>query len=334
MVECGGCRVKVFIPGDLKPFESVPCTRCGHPVFMPLRLRQFELRSIIASGGMGTVYRAWDLMLHRNVAVKMLKKELADDQEVLASFYREARASAALNHTNIIHTYTFDQIDEQPYLAMELADHDSLDKWIERAGRLPELAVLDIGVKMCSALATALKHNLLHRDIKPANILFNEESEPKLVDFGLARVAEDEGGERESTIWATPYYVAPEKIRREKEDFLSDMYSLAGTLYHAVTGRVPFDAPTVEELIAAHVNEPLVPPNQVLPEISAPTSDALAQAMAKQPRDRFRTYSEFMTALEMSRSQLLIRQFRSTAAEEEPTETGEPEQNKSGWWRR
>ena len=328
--------MKVFIPGDLIPFESVPCTRCGHPVFMPLRLRQFELRSIIASGGMGTVYRAFDMTLQRNVAVKMLKKELADDQEVLASFYREARAGAALNHTNIIHTYTFDEIEGQPYLVMELADHDSLDKWIERDGRIPELAVLDIGVKVSSALDTALKHNLLHRDIKPANILFNEDKEPKLVDFGLARVASDEDAQYESTIWATPYYVAPEKIRREREDFQSDMYSLAGTLYHALTGRVPFDAPTVEELIQAHVNAPLVPPIQVAADISQPTSDAIAQAMAKRPAGRFRTYDDFRMVLESARSQLLVKQLRITHAAEEPPggEEAEPDGAKSGWWRR
>jgi eukaryotic-like serine/threonine-protein kinase len=336
MVECGSCRVKVFIPGDLQPFESVPCTRCGHPVFMPLRLRQFELRSIIASGGMGTVYRAFDLTLQRMVALKMLKKELVNDQEVLASFYREARAGAALNHTNIIHTYTFDELDGQPYLVMELADHDSLDKWIEREGRLPELAVLDIGIKVASALDTALKHNLLHRDIKPANILFNDENEPKLVDFGLARVAEEEQAEYESTIWATPYYVAPEKIRREAEDFRSDMYSLAGTLYHALTGRVPFDAPTVEELITAHVNEPLVPPIEVVSEISQPTSDALAQAMAKTPNDRFRTYDAFIMALTASRSPLLFRQLHvaDEPSEETPAEGRSPETGKAGWWRR
>ena len=339
MVECGSCRVKVFIPGDLKPFESVPCSRCGHPVFMPLRLRQFELRSIIASGGMGTVYRAFDLTLQRMVAVKMLKKELAGDQEVLTSFYREARAGAALNHTNIIHTYTFDELEGQPYLVMELADQDSLDKWIERDGRLPELAVLDIGVKIASALDTALKHNLLHRDIKPANILFNEDKEPKLADFGLARVAAEEQAEYESTIFATPHYVAPEKIRRETEDYQSDMYSLAATLYHAITGQVPFDAPTVEEIITAHVNQPLVPPLEVVPDITQATSDALVLAMAKKPSDRFKTYAHFIMALTASRSQLLVKELRM---EEEPVEEPPPEESpepppedpKSGWWRR
>ncbi len=336
MVECGSCRAKVFISGDLKPFESVPCTRCGHPVCMPLQLRQFELRSIIASGGMGTVYRAFDLKLHRMVALKMLRKDLVGDQEVLASFDREARATASLNHTNIIHIYTFDEIEGQPYLVMELADHDSLDKWIERDGRLPELNVLDIGIKIASALDTALKHNLLHRDIKPANILFNEDNEPKLVDFGLARVAAEEEAQYESTIWATPYYVAPEKIRRETEDYQSDMYSLAATLYHALTGRVPFDAPTVEELILAHVNEPLIPPIEVIPEISQATSDALAQAMAKKPSGRFRTYDQFIMAMTTSRSQLLVKQYvLEPEPEDQPaSETPPPEENKSGWWRR
>src|SRR6185369_5961451 len=108
MVECGRCKVKNFIQGDLAPLQTVPCARCGHPVMMPMLMRQFELRSVIASGGMGTVYRAWDVKLHRHVALKMMKKEMAQDPEVMESFYREARAGAALNHTNIIHIYSFD----------------------------------------------------------------------------------------------------------------------------------------------------------------------------------------------------------------------------------
>ncbi len=330
MVECGGCRTKIFIPADLSSFESVPCTRCGHPVFMPMKFRQFELRSIIASGGMGTVYRAWDLMLHREVAVKMLKKEMAADEEVLASFYREARASASLNHTNIIHIYTFDEFEGQPYLVMELADTDSLDQMIERDGRVDEYTVLGVAVKIASALDTALKRNLLHRDIKPGNILFNEEREPKLVDFGLAREAEDESADQ-SVIWGTPYYVAPEKIRRERENFHSDMYSLGGTLYHAITGHVPFEAPTVEEVISAHVNTPLTPPDQVVPEITAPTSEALMIAMAKNPQERFRTYDEFIMAFTAARSQLLVQQLR---AQQEPGDGMQTEESGKGWWRR
>lgn len=312
MVECGRCKVKNFIQGDLAPLQTVPCARCGHPVMMPMLMRQFELRSVIASGGMGTVYRAWDVKLHRNVALKMMKKEMAQDPEVMESFYREARAGAALNHTNIIHIYSFDEFDGHPYLVMELADAGSLDSWIEREQTVPELNVLDAGIGVTSALNKALQHNLLHRDIKPGNILYNDEGEPKLIDFGLARKAEtDNASVDEASVWGTPYYVAPEKIRREAETFLSDMYSLGGTLYHALTGHVPFEAATIEDLVAAHVYTPLTPPNVVLPEITQPTSEAIAKCMAKDPAQRYADYDQLYMALTSARSQVLIEKFRN-----------------------
>lgn len=327
MVTCGGCGAKVFIPGDLQPLATTPCTKCGYAIMMPMRLRQFELRAFIASGGMGTVYRAFDLVLEREVALKVMKSELANDPQALESFYREARACASLNHTNIIHIYTFDESEKQKYLVMEIADQGSLDGRIELYQRLPELDVLDIGVKVASALDMALKHNFLHRDIKPGNILFNADNEPKLVDFGLARKAEAEHNPDEGA-WGTPYYVAPEKIKREPETFLSDMYSLGGTLYHALTGHVPFEAPSVEEVVVAHVNTPLTPPNQVVPEISQQGSDALVRVMAKNPADRFQSYDEFVMALTAARSQLLVERYAQSDLKS-PVRAA-----KGGWWRR
>ncbi|MGO8838598.1 MAG: serine/threonine-protein kinase [Limisphaerales bacterium] len=325
MVTCGWCETKVFIPGDLPPLGTVPCSKCGHPIMMPMMIRQFELRSVVGSGGMGTVYRAWDTTLERMVAVKLMRKELLNDQKALESFYREARACARLNHTNIVHIYAFDDWEGQSYLVMELADHGSLDARIEKLRLLPELDILDIGIKIADALNLALKHDLLHRDIKPGNILFNADHEPKLVDFGLARKADVEH-EVEDVTWGTPYYVAPEKIKREPETFLSDMYSLGATLYHAMTGHVPFEAPTVEEVIVAQVQTPLTPPNLVVPEITQPTSDALVKTMAKNPADRFLSYEEFIMALEASRSQLVVKQYQSPQAPKSKSLTS--------WWKR
>ena len=111
MVPCGGCGAKNFIPADLSPFETVPCAKCEHPVMITMRLRQFELRAVIASGGMGTVFRSYDTMLQREVAVKLMKPDVAADPKSVEQFAREARACAGLNHTNIIHIYTFDQQD-------------------------------------------------------------------------------------------------------------------------------------------------------------------------------------------------------------------------------
>jgi serine/threonine protein kinase len=247
------------------------------------------------------------------------------DAEAMEGFLREARACARLNHTNIIHIYSFDEYDGQAYLVMELADHGSLDGRIEKQTRVSELHVLDIGIAISSALDLALKHNLLHRDIKPGNILFDSDNVPKLVDFGLARSVEAEP-ESAAVTDGTPYYVAPEKIKREKETFLSDMYSLGCTLYQALTGHPPFDAPTVEELVAAHVHTPLTPPNLVLPEITPMTSDILVKVLSKNPADRYLSYDEFRMAMEGSRSQLLIQQY---AQSDQPKP-----KSKTSWWRR
>jgi serine/threonine protein kinase len=273
---------------------------------------------------MGNVYRGWDTMLERLVAVKLMKKALSQDLKAIESFSREARSCARLNHTNIIHIYTFDEWEGRRYLVMELADRGSLDARIEKLHVLPEVDVLDIGIKIASALDMALKYDLLHRDIKPGNILFNADHEPKLVDFGLAQAA----GTKQETgdvTWGTPYYVAPEKIKREPETFLSDMYSLGATLYHAMTGHTPFEAPTVEDLIAAQVQTPLTPPNLVVPEITQPTSDALVQALAKNPADRFLSYDEFIMALTAARSQLLVKQSQMPQPKAKSF---------TGWWKR
>jgi serine/threonine protein kinase len=324
MVTCPGCDAKVFIPGDLAPLATEPCKKCGHPIMMPMQLRQFELRAKVGSGGMAIVYRAWDTTLERFVAVKLMKKEMLNEPKAKEMFRHEACVCAKLNHTNIIHIYTFDEWEGESYLVMELADQGSLDSRIEKLRLLPELQVLDVGIKIALALDAALKYDLLHCDIKPGNILFNADHEPLLVELGVARTpdAEQEGAEFTR---GTPYYVAPEKIKREPETFLSDMYSLGATLYHAITGHVPFDAPTVEEVVLAQVQTPLTPPNLVEPSISQATSDALGRALAKNPGERFLSYDEFVMALEAARS-LLLRQQAQTP------EPGQQPGRVTSWW--
>ena len=328
MVTCPGCESKTFIPGDLPPLATEACKKCGTPIMMPMQLRQFELRAKVGSGGMATVYRAWDTMLERFVAVKLTKKEILSEPDALENFISEARACAKLNHTNIIHVYTFDEWEGETYLVMELADQGSLDTRIEKLRQVDEYTVLNVGIKIAQALDTALKHDMLHCDIKPGNILFNADHEPKLVDFGLARKTDAEMETAEFTR-GTPYYVAPEKIKREPETFLSDMYSLGATLYHAITGRVPFDAPTPEEVVQAHVYTPLTPPNTLegCQHITQATSDTIAKALAKSPADRFRSYDEFIMALEAARSLFVVGQNQAQEESHEP-------KRMTSWWKR
>ena len=329
MVTCPGCDAKTFIPGDLPPLASEPCKKCGHAIMMPMMLRQFELRVKVGSGGMATVYRAWDTVLERLVAVKLMKPEILAEANARESFIREARACARLNHTNIIHIYTFDEWENENYLVMELADQGSLDARINKLHRIPELQVLDVGIRIASALDMALKHDLLHCDIKPDNILFNRDHEPKLVDFGIAKRADVEQEGAQDFVHGTPFYVAPEKIKREPETSLSDMYSLGATLYHAITGRVPFDAETPEAVVQAHVYTPLLPPNlaENCQDITQLTSDAISKALAKIPADRFLSYDEFIMALENARSHLLRAQSEATEEPQEPKRL-------TSWWRK
>jgi serine/threonine protein kinase len=325
MVACGRCKAKTFISGGLPPFATEECKKCGHPLMLPVMMHNFELRTIIASGGMGTVYTAMDTKLQREVALKMMKREIANDPQIMEGFYREARAGASLNHTNIIHIYSFNEFNGQPYLVMELANNGSLDGRIENEQRVPELDVLDVGTKMASALGAALRHNLLHRDLKPGNILYNADNEPKLIDFGLVRAAEVDDT-YEEFVMGTIYYVAPEKLQRKGDDFRSDMYSLGGTLYHALTGHPPFAGESNEDIVSAHVYTPLTSPNLVVPEITQLTSDAIARCLAKDPNDRFATYEEMQLELEIARTHLL-RQQQVQQASEQP-------QGKTSWWKR
>jgi serine/threonine protein kinase len=308
-VKCYLCGASNFIPRELQPGQGTPCAKCGREVMVPFFLRHFEVRQAIASGGMGTVYRAYDTVLQREVAVKLMKPELAQDQRKLDEFYREAKIIAALNHPHIIQVFHFGETDGQNFIAMELADAGSLEDRIKAKGRVSEVEVLDVGIKIGDALKYAAAKELLHRDIKPANILFNAAGEPKLVDWGLATKSEDATDWASGEIWGTPEYVAPEKVRREQETFLADMYSLGATLYQALTGKVPFECATVQETVNAHVHTPVRPPKELVPEISDATSEAIVRTLAKQPRERFASYDEMVMAFTGARSQVLVGQL-------------------------
>jgi hypothetical protein len=312
MIGCPGCGAATFVAPGLPPLTPLQCGRCRLELLVPLRLREFELRAPIASGGMGAVYRATDTVLRREVAVKLLRPEFAADARKLEDFYAEARAIAALNHPHIIQIFYFGEAEGQNFIAMELADNGSLEQFIRRDGRLGEIAVLDVGIKIAGALDAAHRAGLLHRDIKPANILFNAAGEPKLIDFGLARAA-DTQGEWGADVWATPEYASPETIRRAPEGFPADMYSLGCTLYHALTGRVPFPGATVEEKLHGHLHLPPAAPREFAPEVSGATNDALLRMLAKQPAERFGSYDELVMALTAARSRSLVRHASAAA---------------------
>lgn len=296
---CPVCAQLVDV-SDQEPFDKIGCPHCGDAIRVRTVFDHFHLIEQIGQGGMSRVFRARDSLLHRDVALKILSHECGSDSERLVQFEREARITASFSHPNVVKVYSVGKDQGYFYIAMELVSYSSFEDVITRRGRVSESEVLNIGLAVTQGLMAAQGAGLIHRDIKPGNILFAEDGTAKLVDFGLAIVVErdaDESGE----IWATPYYVAPEKLTGGIEDFRSDLYSLGATLYHALAGVPPVEASTtsIEEL--RRLKEKPVDIREASQEISTPTADVINRMLAHDPSDRFDSYEHLASALQAAK---------------------------------
>jgi hypothetical protein len=304
-VNCHACGAAIPLAGQTG-FAHVPCPQCQAVAVVPVRFGQYLLLSPLGIGGMGTVYKAVDLPLRRYCAVKLVHAETPANPAFIDRFTREARAAAAVNHGNIAQVYSFGQHRGQYYLAMELLEKGSLDNRIHTAGALDEQAALVIGRQIATGLRAALQRGLLHLDIKPANILFNLDGDPKLVDFGLAHlqekskpalhrpadpaapVATPTAGQ---AVWGTPYYVSPEKLHGQSEDFRSDIYSLGATLFHALTGRPPLES---EIDPGQQPKRQIAAVKSLRPALHTATVQLISRMLAKNPADRPGSYDELI----------------------------------------
>src|SRR6202012_3559624 len=235
----------------------------------------FLLEKILGSGGMGMVYLGRDLTLNREAAVKVLHPRLVSDQKFMATFLREAEITASLNHPNIVQVFAFGQQEEVYYLVVEYISGGSLDDKIMTLGRITELEGIEIGIAVARGLEYALeKGGLIHRNIKPGNILFNANNTPKVVDFGLW-LSFETTDHCDGEIWGTPYYVAPEKLERLPEDFRSDLYSLGATLFHAISGRPPYEGDDPNAVAMKHLSGSVVSLKAFVPDVSDQTAFAV-----------------------------------------------------------
>ena len=250
----------------------------------------FLLEREMGRGGMGGVYLGRDKMLDRPVAVKVMLKEYGDDPEFVEKFKREAQAAARLIHPNIAQIYTYGIANGMPYIAMELVAGGSLDQLMQHSGASIDITrVMKIGEQVAQALRCAADQGLVHGDVKPENILLDANGNAKLVDFGLAAMQKNT-----NEIWGTPYYIAPEKVKKEAVDFRADMYSLGGTLYHALTGVAPFEGDDAAAVVRKRFEGAPVPPSQIRPGIS-PQIDALVLKMlALDPAERYPSFEALL----------------------------------------
>lgn len=286
-----------------EPFSSVACPVCGATMRARVHFNNFTLLELLGEGGMGSVFKAVDNNLQRKVALKILKRDAGSTQEDWAKLAAEARLTAAVNHANVVKVFSFGEDHGQFYLAMELVEKGSLDGLMVLQTRVGEAKVLDIGIQIAEGLQAAFEHGLIHRDIKPGNILFATPRLAKIVDFGLARVLSDEAQEQ-GEIWGTPFYVAPEKLDGRPEDFRSDIYSLGGTLFHALAGRPPFDARTASMVVLKHIKSQAVSLQAFAPNVSDETAYLINRMLNKDPDQRYQSYEELLTHLHYARQKL------------------------------
>lgn len=259
----------------------------------------YEITDVVASGGMGTVFKAHQSSLDKVVALKVLSPALARDTTYVERFVREAKSLAKLNHPNVVTVIDVGRAGEHYYLVMEYIRGEPLSEMIDKRGPLPESEALSIIRSVACALEHAEKHHLIHRDIKPDNVLLSEEGICKLCDLGLARPAGSSSNLTAAGIaMGTPEYIAPEQARGESElDIRTDIYSLGATLFDAVTGHAPFEGPTPAHIMRSHIDQQLAFPEK--PELSLRLRELIQRMMSKDPRDRHQNARELIEDIDL-----------------------------------
>ena len=308
--ECPTCGALIDVAGE-EPFKLMHCPTCGGAMRVRRQFNHFEIQEQLGSGGMGTVYRALDRNLGRQVALKLLQKEQATNPEFIAQFAKEAAITASINHPHVVKVYSTGQDHGLVYIAMELVDKGSLDDLLAEEERVPEVQALTTGIQIAQGLNAALQRGLIHRDVKPGNILFANAHTAKIVDFGLA-VLMEHAGTVMGEVWGTPAYVAPEKLDGKPEDLRSDIYSLGATLFHALAGVPPCEVETNQMSVLLEIKRKEPSLRAVAKGVSAATAFAIDKTLKFDPADRFQTYEELIDALEFARSEVI-----ATAQEEE-----------------
>lgn len=259
---------------------------------------RYEIIERIGGGGMALVYRAHDILLGRNVAVKILRQQFVHDEEFVRRFRREAQAAASLSHPNIVSVYDVGQQDDTHYIVMEYVEGHNLNDIIkERAPLQPEEAV-KIAAQICDALDHAHSNQIIHRDIKPHNILIGKNGRVKVTDFGIARAVTSSTITQTGSVVGSVHYLSPEHAKGVVTDEKSDLYSLGVVLYQMVTGRLPFLGDSPISVALKHLQDGFEEPRQVNPLIPQSLENVILRAMRKSPGERYASARDMLDDLE------------------------------------
>ncbi len=257
---------------------------------------RYRLIDLLGRGGMGEVWRAHDTVTDRVVAIKVLPAHLSEDEDFQRRFRREAHAAARLDSPHVVPIHDYGEIDGRLFVSMRLIEGRDLDSVLADGPLQPARAVRIID-QVAKALHAAHKVGLIHRDIKPSNILLDDDDFAYLIDFGIARVADDTRLTKTGSMIGTFAYIAPERLDgRAEEDARADIYSLACVLYEALTGEPPFPGSTTTQLMYAHAHTPPPRPSTTQPDVPAQFDEVIATGMAKGPDQRYATTIELANA--------------------------------------
>ncbi len=263
---------------------------------------RYEIGEILGFGGMSEVHLARDLRLHRDVAIKVLRADLARDPSFYLRFRREAQNAAALNHPAIVAVYDTGEAETAtgplPYIVMEYVDGVTLRDIVHTEGPMPAKRAIEVIADACQALNFSHQHGIIHRDVKPANIMISKAGAVKVMDFGIARALADANSVTQTAaVIGTAQYLSPEQARGEKVDARSDVYSLGCVLYEILTGEPPFTGDSPVAVAYQHVREDPVPPSQRHNDIAPELDAVVLKALAKNPDNRYQTAAEMRADL-------------------------------------
>jgi eukaryotic-like serine/threonine-protein kinase len=265
------------------------------------RIQGYRIIKKLGAGAMATVFLAQQESLDRPVAIKVLPKKFSENEDFLERFYKEGRAAAKLNDANIVQAYDVGKSGEYHYFVMEYVDGDTVYEQITEKKMLTEREALPIIRQVALALKHAHKVGFIHRDIKPKNIMIANNGDVKLADLGLARALDDQvaAEAEQGRAYGTPYYISPEQIRGKKNITpAADIYGLGATLYHMVTGKVPFSGKNPSDVMHRHLKEELVPPDHINQSLSAGFSQVIEMMMAKDVSQRYQNASDLLEDLD------------------------------------
>lgn len=257
----------------------------------------FKIIEKIGEGGMGAVFRGVDVMLEREVAIKMLRPELANQPQVVERFRSEAVTLAKLNHPNIATLYSFLRQGEDFFMVMEFVRGETLDDVIRKYGAMSVERAIAMFCHALEGIEHAHRLGIIHRDIKPANMMLTEDGTIKVMDFGIARVLGSARMTRQGSIVGTIEYMSPEQVRGLESDARSDIYSLGILLYEMLTGRVPFFSESEFTLMKSQIEDAPTPPRVFSPHIPLAVEQAIMRSLAKKAEARFQTAGEFRAVL-------------------------------------